>query len=93
MAPNFLRDTNCNFIERKRFSLIFFSLQTALSNADWMRALIRANKVEKTTYVMDGSGEPPMLLHVKSSFLSSVAVAMLPGATMGGCGGVNIVIL
>lgn len=47
----------------------------------------------RSTYVMDGSGEPPMLLHVKSIFLSSVAVAMVPGATIGGCGGVNIVIL
>lgn len=42
---------------------------------------------------MDGSGEPPMLLHVKSNFLSSVAIAFTPGATIGGCGGVNIVIL
>lgn len=45
------------------------------------------------TYVMPGSGLPPMELHVKSNFLSSVAVAIVPGATIGGCGGVKIVIL
>lgn len=43
--------------------------------------------------MIDGSGEPPILLHVKSNFLSSVAVAIVPGATIGDCGGVNIVIL
>lgn len=49
------------------------------------------NLVPGKTYVIVGSGEPPILLHVKSCFLSSVATAMLPGATIGGCGGVKIV--
>lgn len=43
------------------------------------------------TYVMVGSGEPPMLLQVRSNFLSSVATAIVPGATSGGCGGVRTV--
>lgn len=43
------------------------------------------------TYVIDGSGEPPTLLHTKSCCLSSVATVIVPGATIGGCGGVNTV--
>lgn len=46
-----------------------------------------------STHVIVGSGEPPMLLQVNSCFLSSVEMAMLPGATWGGCGGVNTVML
>uniref|UniRef100_A0A1A9UGT4 Uncharacterized protein n=1 Tax=Glossina austeni TaxID=7395 RepID=A0A1A9UGT4_GLOAU len=38
-----------------------------------------------------GSGEPPMLLHVISSGLSSVAMAILPGDIIGGWGGVKTV--
>lgn len=43
------------------------------------------------TYVIVGSGEPPILLHVNSMGLSSVAMAMLPGDMTGGCGGVSTV--
>lgn len=43
------------------------------------------------TYVIIGSGEPPILLHVNSMVLSSVAMAMLPGDMTGGCGGVSTV--
>lgn len=43
------------------------------------------------TYVMVGSGEPPMLLHVSSMGLSSVATAMFPGEITGGWGGVSTV--
>lgn len=45
------------------------------------------------TYVIVGSGEPPMLVHVSSCFLSSVAIEMAPGATCGGCGAVSTVML
>ena len=47
--------------------------------------------IEKITYVIVGSGEPPTLLHVNSCFFSSVATTTLPGATSGGCGGVRTV--
>lgn len=49
------------------------------------------DKKNTYTYTICGSGEPPILLHVKSSFLFSVAAAIEPGATTGGCGGVNTV--
>lgn len=44
-----------------------------------------------STYVMVGSGEPPMLLQVSSMGLSSVATAIEPGEMTGGCGGVRTV--
>jgi hypothetical protein len=50
-----------------------------------------ADSIGKITYVIVGSGEPPVLLHVNSCFFSSVAVTMEPGATRGGCGGVRTV--
>lgn len=43
------------------------------------------------TYVIVGSGEPPILLHVSSIFTSSVAMATLPGEMTGGWGGVRTV--
>lgn len=43
------------------------------------------------TYVIVGSGDPPILLQVNSCFLFSVAIEIAPGATSGGCGGVNTV--
>lgn len=43
------------------------------------------------TYVIIGSGEPPILLQVNSIGLSSVATATLPGDMTGGCGGVKTV--
>uniref|UniRef100_A0A1A9ZPT6 Uncharacterized protein n=1 Tax=Glossina pallidipes TaxID=7398 RepID=A0A1A9ZPT6_GLOPL len=46
---------------------------------------------DRNTYVIMGSGEPPMLLHVISSGLSSVAMAILPGDIIGGWGGVKTV--
>lgn len=49
------------------------------------------NIANSTTYVMVGSGEPPMLLQVSSIGLSSVATAMEPGEITGGCGGVRTV--
>lgn len=49
------------------------------------------NEIEKVTYVIVGSGDPPTLLHVNSCFFSSVATTTLPGATSGGWGGVRTV--
>lgn len=46
---------------------------------------------QNDTYVIVGSGEPPILLHVSSCFIPSVAIALIPGATSGGCGGVKTV--
>jgi hypothetical protein len=57
--------------------------------------LVQFGVIEKelkiVAYVIVGSGEPPILLHVNSCFFSSVATTMLPGATSGGCGGVRTV--
>lgn len=43
------------------------------------------------SYNIVGSGDPPILLHVISCFLSSVAKPF--GPTIGGCGGVSTVTL
>lgn len=49
------------------------------------------NKKKIQTYVIVGSGDPPILLQVNSCFLFSVAIEIAPGATSGGWGGVNTV--